>query len=108
MKDFAEVLNALVGEGVVVPTPAVDLMQILSRSKGSQDHHHVKVGDVLQLIVLAGLVVFLHHHHTLFEEMLQDLATGLLRDQHHDDLVCSISRDRCSAQIHINIVSQIL
>ena len=89
VQHFAKVLNAFVGQGVVVPTPAVDLNQVMSRSEGLQHHHHMEVGDVLQLIVLAGLVVLLHHHHSLFEEMLQDLTTGLLRNQHHDDLALS-------------------
>ena len=89
VQHFAKVLNAFVGQGVVVPTPAVDLNQVMSRSEGLQHHHHMEVGDVLQLIVLAGLVVLLHHHHSLFEEMLQDLTTGLLRNQHHDDLLAS-------------------
>ena len=55
MKHFTEVLNALIGQGVVVPTPAVDLSQVVTGGKGPQDHHHVQVWDVLQLIVLAGL-----------------------------------------------------
>ena len=55
VKHFTEVLNALIGQGVVVPTPAVDLSQVVTGGKGPQDHHHVQVWDVLQLIVLAGL-----------------------------------------------------
>ena len=57
MKHFTQVFDALVGQGVVVPTPAVDLLQVVTGSKGPQDHHHVQVWDVLELIVLAGLVL---------------------------------------------------
>ena len=37
--------------------------------------------------LLARLVILLHHHHTLSEEMCQDLAMDCLWNQHHDDLV---------------------
>merc|ERR1719240_354995 len=83
VKHLPEVLDALIGEGVVVPLPAVDFTEVVAGSKGPEYHHHLDVWDVLQLVVLAGLVVLLHHHHTLLEEVLQDCAPGLLRDQHH-------------------------
>ena len=60
VKHFTEVFDALVGQGVVVPTPAVDFLQVVAGSKGPQDHHHVQVWDVLQLIVLAGLLLGQH------------------------------------------------
>ena len=83
VKHLTEVLDALVGEGVVMPLPAVDLRQVVAGSQRSQHHHDMKVGDVFQLVVLARLVVFLHNHDTFLEEVLQNGPAGLLGNQHH-------------------------
>ena len=83
MKHLTEVLDALVGQGVVVPLPAVDLRQVVAGSQRSQHHHDVQVRDVFQLVVLARLVVLLHDHDAFLEEVLQDGTAGLLGNQHH-------------------------
>ena len=93
VQHFPEILNALVGQGVVVPTPAVDFREVVPRCQRPQHHHHVQVRDVLQLVVLARLVVLLHHHHTLLEEVLQDLAPRLFRNEHHDVATGTLARD---------------
>lgn len=82
VKHFTEVFDALVGQGVVVPTPAVDFLQVVAGSKGPQDHHHVQVWDVLQLIVLARLL--LGQHLESFKTPSLPSARITQRPDHHD------------------------
>merc|ERR1719401_3022158 len=79
----AEVVDALVRQEVVVPLPIELLRDIRPGAQRPQHHHHVQVRDVLELVVPARAWILLHAHHALLEEVLQDLAVLLLRDEDH-------------------------
>merc|ERR1719159_1396751 len=70
VEHLAEVVDALVGEEIVVPTPIELLSDVCSRAQGPEHHHHMQVRHILQLVVPRGARVVLHADHALLEDML--------------------------------------
>lgn len=77
-KFFDEELNTLVGDSVVSPLPAEDLLDEASALKRLDNHHHLEVGNVCQVLVLGQVRVLLHNEHTLGQQIFKDLPLVFL------------------------------
>ncbi len=77
-----EVLNTLVGDGVVSPLPREDLLEEALRLEGLDDHLNVEVGNS-KLLVLGEVGVLLDDNNTLAQQIFVDLSLVLLRYQNH-------------------------
>lgn len=62
--------------------PGKLLLNVAFGFQGLEGFDHLQVGDVLQLHVLGGVVVFFGHQHTLSKEVLEDSDTVLFGHQH--------------------------
>merc|ERR1719174_1951295 len=80
---LAEVLDALIGQEVVMPHPIELLGHEIFGTHALHHHHDMEVWNVLELVVLCGSWVVLDYHDTLLEEMLEDCLLGLLWNQNH-------------------------
>merc|ERR1719347_1068655 len=83
---ITQILNSLVSQVPVVMAPSELLLYVTARFKGSKGFNDLKVGNSLQLRVLSSVEILLSHHHALFEEVLVDGYTILLRHQHPEVL----------------------
>merc|ERR1719393_1021760 len=78
---LAEVLDAFIGQEVVMPHPIELLGHEVFGTHALHHHHDMEVWDVLELVVLRGSRVVLDYHDTLLEEMLKDCLLSLLWNQ---------------------------
>ena len=62
---FDEELNTLVGDSVVSPLPAEDFLDEASALETLDNHHHLEVRHVGQVLVLGQVGVLLHNEHAL-------------------------------------------
>merc|ERR1719493_436671 len=81
-----QILNSLVGQVPVVMAPSELLLHVTAGFKGSEGFNDLQVRNSLQLRVLGSVEILLSHHHALFEEVLVDGNTVLLRHQHPEVL----------------------
>ena len=75
---LSQVCHTLVGNEVVAPLPAKDIVQVALALEGLHYHHHLQVGDVRQLLVLGQIGILLHNNHSLLQQIPEYLLLVLL------------------------------
>jgi hypothetical protein len=85
VEPFAEVVETLRGEGVVVPLPREAGLEVTARGQRLASLDNVKVLSV-DLAVLGKVEVLLSNQNSLSEEVLVDLLAVGLGDEHLDGL----------------------
>ena len=85
VEPFAEVVETLRGEGVVVPLPREAGLEVTARGQRLASLDNVKVLSI-NLAVLGKVEVLLSNENSLSEEVLVDLLAVGLGDEHLDGL----------------------
>jgi hypothetical protein len=81
MKVLTQVLDTLIGQGVVKPEPVVLFTDVSTRAQRLHKLGGMDVRDLKSAVLSAA--IFLAHEDTLLEKLVVDGKSVLLRDQHY-------------------------
>lgn len=82
VKPFSEVIDSLVGQGVVVVQPRELSLDVSLRRERLADLDDLKVRNVRQFQGSGSIEVLLRHEDTILEQLLVNLSSVLLWHQH--------------------------